>query len=206
MDPIVVAAVASFAAVLIGGTAGFSLALERRRVNRSLRNVASVELGPDQLRQRALAVPARDRLVVPAVEWLGRAARRFTPLHQLERFDRKLELAGRPDGWDAPRLAAIRFFGRLLAPLGTVLVLGLADVAALQVLVLAALAGLLFQLGPDVLLDGRIRRRQQDIRQSIADAIDLLVISVEAGLGFDQALDRVARQVPGALGLSLIHI
>ena len=203
MDPVVVAALAAFGSVLIAATAGVSLALERRRVNRSLRNVASVELAPDQLRQRALAAPARDRLVVPAVEWLGRAARRFTPLHQLERFDRKLELAGRPEGWDAPRLAAIRFFGRLLAPLATVLVLGAADVAALQVIVVAALAGLLFQMGPDVLLDGRIRRRQLAIRQAIADAIDLLVISVEAGLGFDQALDRVARQVPGALGEEL---
>lgn len=203
MDPVVIAAAAAFGAVLIAGTTGLSLAMERRRVNRSLRNVASVELGPDQLRHRALAAPARDRLVVPTVELLGRAARRFTPLHQLERFDRKLELAGRPENWDAPRLAAIRFFGRLLAPLATVLVLGIADVGALQVIVLAALTGLLFQLGPDVLLDGRVRRRQLEIRQSIADAIDLLVISVEAGLGFDQALDRVARQVPGALGEEL---
>lgn len=203
MDSLLLATVASFGAVLVAATAGLSLALERRRVNRTLRNVASVELSPDQLRERALAVPARDRLVRPFVRWAAGAARRFTPVHQLDRFGRKLELAGRPEGWDPARLAALRFFGRLLGPLVVVVVLVPVGVPAAQLIVLAGLVSLMFQLGPDVLLDRRIAERQRRLKHSIADAIDLLVISVEAGLGFDQALERVSRQVPGALGEEL---
>lgn len=203
MDMILLAAATSFGAIVIGGTAGLSLALERRRVNRTLRAVATVELAPEQLRERALAAPAAQRLVRPFVEHLLGAARRFTPVHQLDRFTRKLELAGHPEGWDAPRLAALRFFGRLIGPLVVAGLLLAAGTAVPRIIVLAGLVALLFQLGPDVLLDRRIAERQDEVRTTIADAIDLLVITVEAGLGFDVALDRISRQVPGALGEEL---
>lgn len=203
MDLILLAAITSFGAIVVGGTAGLSLALERRRVNRTLRAVAGVELAPEQLRDRALAAPVGQRLVAPFVERLLGAARRFTPVHQLDRFTRKLQLAGHPEGWDAARLAALRFFGRLIAPALVALLLLAAGSSVLQTLVLAGLVALMFQLGPDVLLDRRIAARQDAIRTSIADAMDLLVISVEAGLGFDVALERVSRQVTGPLGEEL---
>lgn len=203
MDPVIIAALASFGAVLVGAVTGLSVALERRTVNRNLRNVSSTELAPDQLRERALAAPARDRLVRPFVEWLGASARRFTPVHQLDRFTRKLELAGNPEGWDASRLAALRFFGRAVGPVAVVALLAAVGAGVPQTVVLAALVGLAFQVGPDVLLDRRIAARQTSIRAAIADAIDLLIITIEAGLGFDSALERVARQVPGPLGEEL---
>lgn len=203
MDPLLVTALAVFGMVALGGTAGLSLALERRRVHRTLRNVSTVELGADQLRERALADPMAKRLLLPFLGHVLGASRRLTPLHQLERFERKLLLAGNPEEWDAARLAAVRFFGRVLGPTLVAMVLLAAGTGPLQVVVLSGMVALVFQLGPDVLLDRMIARRQEEIRTTLADAMDLLIIMVEAGLGFDAAMARVARQIPGALGEEL---
>ena len=58
-------------------------------------------------------------------------------------------------------------------------------------------------LTPDVLLRGREVRRQEEIQRLLPDSIDLLTISVEAGLSFDSALIQVVRNVPGELSVEI---
>ena len=54
-------------------------------------------------------------------------------------------------------------------------------------------------LGPEVFLTRAVNDRKASIEKDLPDIIDLLVISVEAGLGFESALDRVAQNIPGIL-------
>ncbi len=203
MDPLMLAVAATFASVLVGGTSAVSRAIERRRVSRTLRALPASELGPDDLRSRTLAIPVADRLLRPLGQRLTNTVRRMTPVAQLERFDAKLTRAGRPAGWDPARLAAIRLVGRVLLPVLVYFGTRSIGLSTAQALVLALFAGLAMHLGPDALLDNMIGKRQDEIQRGLPDTIDLLTITVEAGLGFDSALDRVARSTEGPLGQEL---
>jgi tight adherence protein C len=64
----------------------------------------------------------------------------------------------------------------------------------------AAAFGALGFIGPDFVLNSKIRNRQERIRRALPDALDLLAVSVEAGLGFDAAVAKLTEQLEGPLG------
>jgi tight adherence protein C len=80
-----------------------------------------------------------------------------------------------------------------------VFVLGLLPFSGIMRLGFGALLMFALVMGPDATLNRRIAARRHDIQVALPDVLDLLVISVEAGLGFEQALDRVIHSVPGPL-------
>lgn len=203
MDPLFVAVAATFGAVLVGGAAVLGLTFERRRVSRTLRALPTGDLRPDDLRGRTLAIPVVDRLLRPVGQRLFDTVRRLTPIGQLERYEEKLKRAGNPPGWDAARLAAIRLIGRVVVPFAAYFVLTATGMESARALVVALISAVLFHVGPDALLDNMIGKRQESIRIALPDTIDLMTITVEAGLGFDAAMDRVGRTTEGPLGEEL---
>lgn len=164
---------------------------------------------PVPLEQLELERPFAERVLKPlARTWMRRIAR-FTPKQNVERVRQMLLEAGSPTGLGVVEFMGLRggmaivlggvaffvilFTGSILRPV-TVLGLGIPGIALFP----GPLAFLGYML-PVFWLNSKIKKRQKEIQKALPDAIDLLTISVEAGLGFDPALQRVAEKWDNAL-------
>jgi tight adherence protein C len=155
-----------------------------------------VEYGgrPMTLEEIELAQPFSQRVLLPMIQASSQFVSRFTPQRSLEATKHKLELAGNPNNWNATEFMGIRGLAALLLAALTFFLTMLANSAFGQRLLFIAAMALLGFFLPTVWLGGRIRRRQQEIIKTLPDALDLLTISVEAGLPFDGAMQRVAEK------------
>lgn len=150
------------------------------------------------IREDTLTRPLAERAIAPVVLGLGKVLNRFTPIGYLNKLQHKLMLAGTPGNLDAPSLVVIKVFTTLV---GIVLAFFAQRVAGsgFQRLVLILFPIVLGFFGPDAWLSRKVEERRSSMQRSLPDVLDLLVISVEAGLGFDSALARVVSTVPGPL-------
>ena len=168
---------------------------------RALRRAALARLGgydhTDE-RQQELALSWRERLVQPVLEALSSGSERFTPAGYREKMAKKLRAAGRGSDLDIERFLAVRIL-TLAAVVPVVLVLMSAFGASKSGLAVTGFAVVLLTMGPGIMLNRRVVERQLAISKALPDVLDLLVISIEAGLGFEQALDRTVSSVPGPL-------
>ncbi|MEW6093166.1 MAG: type II secretion system F family protein [Chloroflexota bacterium] len=156
------------------------------------------------LEEIELSQPFMDRVVLPAIRRLGEMSSRFTPQHVLEQTRKKLEMAGNPGRIDASTFMVLHFvvagaFGGLVFLLSLTSKTFTLPVKMLLVVVFAIL-GYFF---PDLWIKSRIDRRQKQVRRAMPDALDLLTICVEAGLGFDAAMAKVNEKWDNELSLAL---
>ena len=157
----------------------------------------SVSLEDIELQQ-----PFIQRVVVPLIEKIGEISTRFTPQKLLQETTLKLELAGNPGRIDASTFLATRFVGAAVFGGGLLLIALLAKTWPPGRIVLVV--GLFTAIGfffPQLWLQSRINRRQGEVRKALPDALDLLTICVEAGLGFDAAMSKVAEKWENELSL-----
>jgi tight adherence protein C len=141
--------------------------------------------------------PASERLVRPFVRRLGRLGRRLTPLGTPSRLQRRLDLAGNPGAWSVERMLAAKAAGLFAgAAVGLLMVVSGRLLLGVGWLVGGCAVG--FWL-PDVLLYNAGLKRQEALRSSTPDALDMLTVCVEAGLGFDAGLAQVARNTDGPI-------
>ncbi len=135
--------------------------------------------------------------------WLPDMAARLSPAGARSSMQRRLDVAGNPEGWTPDRMLAVK--GLSMVVLGAVgAVFALRHPALLVVTGGAgALAGFFL---PDVLLYNTGLKRQQRIATSLPEALDLLTICVEAGLGFDAALAQVTRNLRGPLAADFARV
>jgi tight adherence protein C len=155
--------------------------------------------GREALREETLAKPVSQRAIAPVVMTLGRGLAKFTPVGWLKRTQHRLILAGSPAGLDANAWAVIKLLG-LAAGIGLFFLLqALIDLTFGMATLALVLSAVLGYFGPDAVLGRKIDDRRHAMQRTLPDVLDLLVISVEAGLGFDSALSRVVGTVPGPL-------
>jgi tight adherence protein C len=150
------------------------------------------------LEEVELQRPFSERFVRPSIERLGSLLSRSTPQKSRQNLMNRLDLAGRPGNLTPEDFAAVRIVAAAVtAAVGVGLGLLLANVVYL-VIALCAGAVLGFYL-PVLWLKQKVDARRNDIQKGLPDAMDLLVIAVDAGLGFDAALARVTDKYKNAL-------
>jgi tight adherence protein C len=173
-------------------------AKETGGINRSLEVIEAFTSAPKELKGD-LDAPFRDRVLLPLLNRAQGIGRRLSPDDANERIHAKLELAGNPPGWTVDRVAAgkvICFALALVVSLIFSFVLGLSFMLTMLFVVCAAMAG---YMAPNMYLYQKAYERAKVMQKSLPDAIDLLTISVESGLGFDAAVAQVARNTDGPL-------
>jgi tight adherence protein C len=159
------------------------------------------------LEEIELSQPFSERVLVPLINRVGEFSARFTPQKAIQSTARRLELAGNPWPIDAATFLAIRF---ILAVLLAGLLIAVVLISPpsnpndnFMYIGGAAFAG--FYL-PHLMLSSKITRRQKEIRNAMPDALDLLTICVEAGLGFDAAMSKVAEKWQTELSLAFARV
>lgn len=155
-----------------------------------------VEYGsrPMTLEEIELAQPFSQRVLIPMIRASAEFVSRFTPQHSLEAMRHKLDLAGNPNNWSATDFLGIRGLAAFVLGALTFVLTMLTNTAFTQRLLFTGVMGLLGFFLPVIWLGRRIRSRQAEIVKTLPDALDLLTISVEAGLPFDGAMQRVAEK------------
>jgi tight adherence protein C len=152
------------------------------------------------LRKDDLQRSVLDRIVFPFAAKVVSTVTRHTPLDLYRRTNRLIVLAGNPPSLTAERIVAFKI---VFAIVGLVLGILLAPMLPFSGIVVTvgviALLGLTGYTVPSASLAARASNRQKEIRKAMSDTMDLLTISVEAGLGFDAALAQVVKNVPGPL-------
>ena len=155
------------------------------------------------LEEIELELPFMERVVVPMIKRLGELSARFTPEKQIQDTALKLELAGNPGRIDATTFLATRFvvavvFGGLMTLIGNLPTVSWPTGRVILVVLVVTAIGFFF---PQLWLSSKISRRQNEVRKALPDALDLLTICVEAGLGFEAAMSKVADKWENELSL-----
>jgi len=141
------------------------------------------------------------RVILPFFNRIGQISQRFTPQATLESTRRKLEMAGNPMQMDPAFFLTLRFVFAVLFAGVIVLVYITGRRPWLQGLGFSALFLVIGFMFPDLWITGRIKSRQRSVFRAMPDALDLLTICVEAGLGFDAAMSKVHEKWDNDLAL-----
>jgi tight adherence protein C len=155
------------------------------------------------LEEIELSQPFTARVIIPIVRRIGEISARFTPQKAIQDTTRRMELAGNPWPIDAATFLAIRFI--LAVVLGgfvtaMFLLSPTPNFNDNAIFIFGATFGGFFL--PHLMLSSRITNRQREIRKAMPDALDLLTICVEAGLGFDAAMSKVSEKWDNQLSLA----
>jgi tight adherence protein C len=146
------------------------------------------------LEEIELSLPFSERMVKPLINSISAFVTRFLPKQYVEAARVSLERAGNPHGWTATYFLGIRGLIMAVCFFGPFLLMSIAGMAVGQRLLLSLLIGLLGFNLPTFYLGSQAKGRQNKVLRALPDVLDLLTISVEAGLAFDAAVAKVSEK------------
>lgn len=171
---------------------------EQTGVSRSLAVLDALSSAPEEMRKE-LELPFTDRVLFPLLARVHGLGRRLTPADANDRIREKLELAGNPRGWTPERVMAGKVVGFGMGLVVSLLLLVAIGASFLITMVLVVAVSFAGYMAPNMYLYQKAYDRAAQLQKGLPDAIDLLTISVESGLGFDAAVAQVARNTDGPL-------
>jgi tight adherence protein C len=191
---ILIAIVAALAVLLI--TFGIASRPSEDAVQQRL---SQLVIQPKSLEEMELEQPFFDRVIRPIIQRLSRVGRRQEG-GMIQRIDAKLEKAGYPGGLRGADWVGVKMLSLIaFAIIGLLLGVLLAGGQPVAWLLLALVGGAVGYIAPEFWLGRKMRARAMEMTLQLPDALDLLTISVEAGLGFDAALAKVVEKMEGPL-------
>ena len=171
-----------------------STALEARTgTRRSLRAIDDYQLV--DVRDEEMAQPIAARVFAPAGKAATELARRLTPVGYIDGVRRKIVLAGNPPGYEVDRFLTLKLLGVASVLVWIVLAAMFMSSNALMGILVVILASGICIFGPDIMLDGKIKRRRDEIERRLPDTLTLLSSSLRAGFSLMQGLEAVAQEI-----------
>jgi tight adherence protein C len=178
---------------------------ERRGVARSVAAIQALDSAPAVLKEE-VERPFAERVIAPLGERLVGIGRRLVRADTAAKLQYRLNIAGNPPAWDVNRILGLKVLGLgVFGALAFLYLLG-TDWSFYRVLAATALAAAFGYVLPNILLYNAGQKREKLMRNALPDAMDLLTISVEAGLGFDAAVSRVAKNGEGPLNMEFARL
>lgn len=186
--PLLIAVLAAFAILMVF----MGLARSAKTPNTTEERLQMYGVKPRTLEEIELQQPFSERALLPLIRGLARLLSRTTPQRNVDQIRHKLDLAGNPNNWSPADFVGLRGLAAVLvAILGTTLGYAL-HMDPFMVILFLGIGGILGYYFPLLWLNRVIRARQHRVQKQLPDAMDLLTISVESGLGFDAAMGKVA--------------
>lgn len=160
------------------------------------------------LEKLEMSQPFTERVIFPIARKLGEFTMKFTPQNWLSSVSRKLELAGSPSKLDPSLFLVLQFIAAGGFGLLMFLFLKLVgnNIPVGRIFLFTAGITIMGFFFPQFYLSSLITKRQKNIRKAMPDALDLLTICVEAGLGFDAAMAKVADKWESQLSLAFTRV
>lgn len=188
-------------AVIMVVALGTHLFGRRESVRERLSGIRKMSVESDL--EDMLSLPFVQRVVTPALSSMGHFLGNMAPNEIRQKMEKRISYAGRP--WNATYqsvLAVQALLGGILFALSLLLVryMQVGGGRAVIMVLLLTLIGLFL---PSGVISSRGEARQKAIRRALPDMLDLLLVSVEAGLGFDMALKKVTQKMPGPLSAEI---
>lgn len=140
-----------------------------------------------------------ERIFQPMLNGINGFIGRVTPKHYVEQLDKSLREAGNPKNLNANSCISIQLGAIIIEIIGIISIwIAFAVPVSKIMLILASLIGLTY-IFPGIYLKQLIQERQHEIEKSLPDVIDLLTVSIEAGLSFDGAMSKLTEKMSGVL-------
>jgi tight adherence protein C len=157
-----------------------------------------IAVRPRSLEELELQRPLSDRTLKPIIRGLASLMARFYPTNTMKALPLKLKRAGM-EQTSSEFFLGVKAFAAIVGAIAVSAIVNLLTSDPTQTLAGAAGGLIVGFMAPDFYLGNRAGSRGTQILETLPDALDLLTISVEAGLGFDAALVKVTEKLKGAL-------